>query len=92
METYKFLFFGHYDFTNKETGAVYSGWSMWFLPSYADPNGYGMRPEKWNISDDEFTALGGKDAFMTLLGKDVHISFRPRGRYLRLAGISEVKK
>lgn len=94
-DTYKLLYFGHYDFTNKDTGAQYLGWSIWCLPNFpvglrADE--YGIRPEKFSLMEDEFAILGGVEVFSELLGKDVILSFRVRGKQVRLAGIQLAKK
>lgn len=94
-DTYKLLYFGHYDFINKETGQNYRGWSIWCLPNFATglrEDEYGIRPEKFNLMEDEFESLGGVSAFSDLLGKDVAVSFRIRGKSVRIAGLREVKK
>lgn len=94
-DTYKLLYFGHYDFTNQETKVKYSGWSFWFLPNFAvglRSDEFGIRPEKYSLMEDEFAALGGVEAFSELLGKDVIPSFRVRGKQVRLAGIQLAKK
>lgn len=94
-DTYKLLYFGHYNFTNKDTGVKYQGWSIWCLPNFAHglrADEFGIRPEKFSLMEDEFKALGGVDAFSELLGRDVIVSFRVRGKQVRLAGIQAVKK
>lgn len=93
-DSYKLLYFGHYDFMNKDNGAHYSGWSVWVLPNFAAglrDDEYGIRPEKFNLMEDEFQALGGIKSFSELLGKDVAVSFRVRGKSVRIAGMTAIK-
>lgn len=95
-DTYKLLYFGHYNFTNRQTGVHYTGWSIWCLPNFVPglrpDEEFGIKPQKFTLLPNQFEELGGIPAFSELLGKDVVISVRVLGKSVQMSGIREAKK
>ena len=76
------------EFTNKETGEVVEGISLYF--AFPDADVYGEVADKKFISNDVIEKLHlNVDEFVNAIGSDIDIMLNPRGR---LSAISVCQK